>query len=262
MTHSVTLRKPLRAQLKLWEKLNQAKYRRQEGLFLAEGYKVVRELLNSVWETRAILAAGKKGARWDEFLSAVPEQIDVYGLSETEWNALSQDKTPEGIMAIAAMPPQAGITDLFALDAGHILLLYQINNPGNLGALMRTAHWFGFGTIILSAGSVDFTNPKVVRSSMGSLFHLRVIPEADFAEILPRVREHYFLAGSQTRKGAMPHACARKTALLMGSESHGLPEELLLLADEQWCIPGAGQADSLSLPQAAAIMMYECTREG
>jgi TrmH family RNA methyltransferase len=97
---------------------------------------------------------------------------------------------------------------------------------------------------------------------MGSLFHLKVIADIDFFKALPKIKEHYFLVGSHVRKGTAPHTCTQKTALLMGSESHGLPEELIRFTDEQWYIPGAGKADSLSLPQAAAIMMYECTKQG
>lgn len=256
------LLRPPKSQLKLWEKLSQSKYRRQEGLFMAEGYKVVQELLKSFWKTRAILVMEKKRPQWDVFLSTVEEGIDVYGLSEREWNTLSQDKTPEGIMAIADVPPCADADELLVHVSGHVLLLYQINNPNNLGAVVRTAHWFGIETIILSTGSADFTNPKVVRSAMGSLFHLQVMAEVDFAEIVPRIKERYFLVGSSIRKGIMPHPCKQNTALMLGSESHGLPDALLCLSDEQWFIYGTGRADSLSLPQAASIMMYECTKEG
>ena len=254
------LLRPLKSQLKLWAKLSQSKYRRQEGLFMAEGYKVVQELLKSFWKTKAILVMEGKRPQWDNFLSTVAKGIDVYGLSVQEWNSLSQDKAPEGIMAIAAVPPQADINELLAHVSGHILLLYQINNPNNLGAAARTAHWFGIETIVLSIGSADFTNPKVVRSSMGSLFHLRTMAEVDFAEIVPRIKERYFLVGSSIRKGIMPHPCKQNTALMLGSESHGLPDALLRFADEQWFIPGMGKVDSLSLPQAASIMMYECTK--
>ncbi len=253
------LLRPLKSQLKSWVKLSQTKYRRQEGLFMAEGHKVVQELLKSKWKTRAVLVMEGKRLQWDAFLSTVPEEIDVYGLSEREWDALSQDKAPEGIMAVAAMPPRADTDELLLHVSGHVLLLYQINNPNNLGAVMRTAHWFGIGTIVLSSGSADFTNPKVVRTAMGSLFHMRVIEEVDFAEIVPRIKERYFLVGSSIRKGIIPHACKQDTALLLGSESHGLPDALLRLTDEQWFIPGTGKVDSLSLPQAASIMMYECT---
>lgn len=255
------LLKPLSSQLKLWGKLNQAKYRWQEGLFLAEGLKVVEELLTSSWKISSILFMEKKRAQWEGFLSTYPKGIDIYGLSEREWTLLSQDKAPEGIMAVVSHPVHRDIDALPVSDAGHVLLLYRISNPNNLGAIMRTARWFGIGTIIASTGSADFTNPKVVRSSMGSMFHLKVIADLDFLKALPKIKEHYFLVGSHARKGTAPHTCTQKTALLMGSESHGLPEDLIRFTDEQWYIPGAGKADSLSLPQAAAIMMYECTKQ-
>ncbi len=136
-----------------------------------------------------------------------------------------------------------------------------MNNPNNLGALLRTADWFGFRTVLLSDGSCEATNPKVVRTSMGSLFHLTVVEDVDFEQLLPRLRGRFQVVGSEVREGISPHPCAAGTALLMGSESHGLPAELLALTDERWRIPGKGGVESLSLPQAAAIMMYECTRE-
>ena len=97
---------------------------------------------------------------------------------------------------------------------------------------------------------------------MGSLFHLTVMEKVDFTILLSSIRQRFHVVGSEVRKGAPPHPCSPETALLMGSESHGLPEELLKQTDERWRIPGAGGAESLSLPQAAAILMYECTREG
>ena len=260
MAYEITLRSPLRSQLKLWKKLYQAKYRREEGLFLAEGYKVVQGLLNSKWKTGAILVMKKKSSDWHAFLSTIPQGIDVYGLSEREWDALSQDKEPEGVMAVAATPARSDISALLEHDSGHILLLYQIGNPNNLGAVVRAAHWFGIETIILSTGSTDFTNPKVVRSAMGTLFQMRIIQDINFSETLPTIKERFFLVGSHIGKGIEPHACKQRTALLLGSESHGLPEAMMRLADELWHIPSAGRGDSLSLPQAAAIMMYECAK--
>ena len=207
---------------------------------------------------RSLLVMDEKRDRWDAILSELHERIEVYNLTATQWRKLSQDKNPEGIMAVAARSRPASISDL--PESGHILFAYRINNPNNLGALLRSAHWFGFGAVVISAGSVDFTNPKVVRSSMGSIFHLTVIPEVDFAGVLPEIQKQYFLIASHADEGVMPHPCAGNTALLLGSESHGLPDSLLSLAGEKWRIPGTGGAESLSLPQAAAIMMYECTR--
>ncbi len=261
MVRKVILQRPLRAQLKIWEKLNQMKYRRQEGLFLAEGLKVVQALLKSNWECRAILLMEKKTACDDDVLDAVPDGIDVYEVTQTEWKKLSQDKAPEGIMALVAIPQHTDVTALLAEDdPGHLLMLYRINNPNNLGAVIRTANWFGIRNILLSTGSADFTNAKTVRTAMGSLFHVRIISGIDFVEAIPLIRERYLLVGSDDGEGVMSHPCIKRTAIFIGNESHGLPDALLQMMDEQWHIPGVKDADSLSLPQAAAIMMYECTR--
>ena len=253
---------PTRQQITLWSKLNMAKYRRREGIFLAEGFKVVRELAKSAYQTMAVLILREKKKRWEPFLATLPGYIEMYDLRRDEWKRLSQDKEPEGIMALVKAPHVEDFHYTLEGSKDHLLLLYEVNNPNNLGAVIRAAHWFGIKTIILSTNSVDFTNPKVVRSSMGSLFHLTIIPDVDFARFLPVVKEHYFLVGSDVRGGIAPHKCTLNTALLLGSESHGLPEELADLTAEQWCVPGTGGAESLSLPHAAAIMMYEITRKG
>ncbi|MHB8907710.1 MAG: TrmH family RNA methyltransferase [Syntrophales bacterium] len=250
---------PQKGQLKQWGKLVKEKGRRQEGLFLAEGAKVVGELLRSGRALEALLVRGENPGRWEELLEGVPAGVGIYRLSAREWGALSQDTAPEGVMAVAVAVPPPDPARLPEVQ-GPLLLLHQVNNPNNLGALLRTADWFGFRTVLLSAGSCEAMNPKVVRTSMGSLFHLTVAEDLDFEELLPRLRGRFRVVGSEAREGVPPHPSAAQTALLMGSESHGLPAPLLALADERWRIPGGG-AESLSLPQAAAIMMYECVRK-
>lgn len=254
-----TFIKPAKSQLTLWRSLEKATVRRQEKLFLAEGSKVVSELFRSTWKVQALLVMEQKQARWRAFVTGLADTVAVYSLTEAQWGKLSQDVNPEGIMAVAEPAFCPDIADVPMISAGHIILAYRMNNPNNLGALIRTAHWFGFGTILLSADSVDFTSPKVVRTSMGSLFHLSVIPDQDFADLLPPLKKRYLVVAGDVKNGAPPHSCPQPTALMLGSESHGLPDELLGAAHERWNIPGAGQAESLSLPQAAAIMMYAAT---
>jgi TrmH family RNA methyltransferase len=253
--------RPPPGQIKAWKKLAQAKHRRQEGRFLAEGGKVVTELLRSGRPLESLLVREEDQPRWASLLAGAPAEAAIYQLTAGEWGALSQDQAPEGVMAVAAIPPPAEPARLVE-GPGPLLLLHQVNNPNNLGALLRTADWFGFRTVLLSEGSVEATNPKTVRTSMGSLFHLTVVEGLDFWAWLPRLRARFRILGSQVREGGDPRPCSGPAALLLGNESHGLPESLLALTDERWRIPGGGRAESLSLPQAAAIMMYECVRQG
>ena len=249
------------AQLKRWARLTDAKVRQEEGIFLAEGIKVIEELFASDWQTNAVLVLPEKNKNWKKLLEQTTSNITIYRLTRSQWQKLGQDREPEGIMAVVSIKQKYPLSAWFAETPGNVLILYEINNPRNLGALMRSAHWFGFRSIILSTNSADYTHPKAVRASMGSLFHLTIITDVDLSKMLPEIKKNYLLIGSHVREGSLPHAAGKKVALLLGNESHGLPENLLASVDERWCIPGNTEADSLSLPQAAAIMMYECTKK-
>ena len=248
-------------QFKKWARLDNAKLRREDGLFLAEGVKVVEELLKSDWRVEAILVLPEKISYWEKLIVPAKDDIPVYQLTRSEWKKLSQDKEPEGILAVVKTKQQPPLSSLIQ-SADHLLVLHEIANPQNLGALMRSARWFGFAGILLSSNSVDFTNPKVIRASMGSIFHLAVLSDVDLTAVLPEMNQDYLLIGSDVREGLSPHPLTKKGALLLGSESHGLPDYLLEKTCERWRIPGGSQSDSLSLPQAAAIMMYEISKKG
>jgi RNA methyltransferase, TrmH family len=248
------------AQLKRWARLDDAKFRRAEGRFLAEGVKVIAELLSSDWPVEAILVLTEKIKYWERLVDKATGKIPVYRITGSQWKKLSQDKEPEGIMAVVRIEPAPTLSASLSTSPGNTLILHEINNPSNIGAVLRSALWFGFRNIILSANSADYTNPKTVRASMGSFFHLTIVSDVDLIAAMPQIKKTHYLVGSDVRRGLAPHPLPQKAALLLGSESHGLPEQLLDIADERWCIPGKARADSLSLPQAAAIMMYEMSK--
>lgn len=248
-------------QLKKWAKLTDAKFRRADGLLFAEGVKVVEELLKSDWEIEAILILPEKIRYWEELIEAVKNHHPVYQLTRSAWKKLSQDKESEGLIAIVKNKKQLSFSEWLKSAMGHVLIGCQISNPQNLGALMRSAYWFGFENILLGCSSVDWTHPKVIRASMGAFFHLRILSNVDVATVLSEIRRDYVLIGSDVHQGIAPHPLTQRGALLMGSESHGLPADLLEQASERWCIPGNNLSDSLSLPQAAAIMMYEMNKK-
>jgi TrmH family RNA methyltransferase len=249
-----------KAQLKKWGRLTDSKTRREEGIFLAEGVKVVEELLSSDWPIEAILVLSEKIKYWKKLVDKVNSIIPVYQITGNQWKKLSQDKEPQGVMAVVQIRPEPVLSASLSASPEKALILHEINNPGNIGALLRSALWFGFKNIILSTNSADYTNPKTIRASMGSLFHLTIVSDVVLIAALPQIKKTHYLVGSDVRKGLAPHALPQKAALLLGSDSHGLPEQFLDIADEHWCIPGNAQADSLSLPQAAAIMMYEMSK--
>lgn len=252
---------PSQIQLKKWARLDDTKVRHEEEIFLAEGVKVVEELLKSDWSIKALLVMPEKIKFWQKLALPGEKGIPAYQLKRSQWEKIGQDREPEGIMALVETKTAPEFSSWLTKNSGNVLILHEINNPLNIGALARSAQWFGFNSIILSAHSVDCTNPKAIRASMGSLFHLTIIPEIDLTAALPEIRKHFFVIGSDVHEGFPPHPVPKNAALILGNESHGLPETITKMADEKWSIPGSGRADSLSLPQAAAIMMYECTKK-
>lgn len=247
--------------LKKWARLDDSKFRHEEGLLIAEGVKVVEELLTSTWQIKALLLMPEKIKHWGKISLCIGKDIPMYNLTRSQWEKIGQDREPEGIMALVGIKTAPDFSSWLTNVPGNVLILNEINNPLNLGALARSAQWFGFNSIMLSANSVDYTNPKAIRASMGSLFHLTIIPEMDLMEAMPDIRKHFLVIGSDVHEGTPPHPVQKNTALILGNESHGLPETILKMTNEKWSIPGSGNADSLSLPQAAAIMMYECTKK-
>jgi RNA methyltransferase, TrmH family len=217
--------------------------------------------LSSDWQIESILVLPEKIKYWEQLVEKADRSIPIYSITSSQLKKLSQDKEPEGIIAVAQIKPEPTLISVLSTSPENVLILHEINNPANMGALMRSAHWFDFTKIILSANCVDYTNPKVVRASMGSLFQLTIVSEVDLIAALPQIKKMRYLVSSDVRKGVPPHPLTKKAALVLGSESHGLPGKLLDNADERWCIPGNAQADSLSLPQAATIMMYECAKK-
>ena len=251
--------KPAKEQLKFWAGLNQSKRRQREGFFIAEGIKVVQEALQSGKRIEYFLVHEGKAERLACLLSRIKDG-KFYLLSSGEWKRITQDKESEGI---AALMPRTSVLFPYScgFDAFRYLFLYEIGNPANLGAIFRTAHWFGVNNIIISKNSADVTHPKAIRASMGSIFHLQIWEDISFSEVLTALQEQFILIATTNQEGQKPHLLRKPSIVLFGNESHGLPEEILSMSRETWCIPCLGGAESLSLPQAASIILYEWTQK-
>lgn len=244
---------PTRNQIKKWAKLREGKYRTREQAFLAEGEKVVAELLVTRWPLECVLLREDRKAQWK------PADVPCYLLKERDFQKLSQDKEPEGIMAVAkrCFPSQLEID-----PQGRYILINEISNPNNLGAILRTAHWFGLTRVIVSENSVDISHPKAVRASMGSLFHLKIVERQDVLMVIEKMQAQGIkVVATDAAEGTPPRPVRAAVGIIFGNESHGLSEDIKKRCDECWHIPGKEKQGSLSLPQAAAITIYEVTRE-
>jgi TrmH family RNA methyltransferase len=233
------------------KKLHQKKYRQQYGHYLVEGEHLVLELTKAA-RTDARLRSAKVYVTAEREGWQTPFELHV--LSNRHMDALTQTEHPQGIVALvpllSAPPPQAGEQALY---------LHEVQDPGNLGTILRTLAWFGRFRCLLSPGSVDPYNAKVLRASMGAIFHVPV--ETDVAtDALSRRFERIACLDLQGAAVQSPqfrdHAC-----FMFGNEARGLPAEVLKGTGAQpFTIQGGGSIESLNLASAVNMCAYELRR--
>ena len=232
---------PSGTEQKLLRKLKQRKYRWQEKLFIAEGPKVISDLV----------AEGLKPLKaWSTELNSPYQTI-----SEKELKELSSLSTANQSLAIFPFPEQ------YFGQSSRVLILDRINDPGNLGTLIRTADWFGFSEIYCLPGTADIFNPKTVQSTMGSIARVN-IAYADAPEVYKTLKESYTLLSADMQGlpiGKLSQDAHGKIALLLGSESHG-PSDFWQDKTQAITIEKANAhsaIDSLNVAVAGAILMQK-----
>jgi len=246
--------------------------RAESGEFLAEGVQAVAEAiaaeLRSPGTVKELYITKDAGARNVELVrAAYAGRIEVTQVTDRAAAALSDTVSPQGIVARCAM----SLTDLghvIAAEPRLIAVLVNTNDPGNAGTIIRLADAAGADAVIFAGESVDPFNPKAVRASTGSLFHLPVAQAGDVGALLMDLAEAGMSVLATTGGDANTDLDAAAddgildlpTAWLFGSEAHGLPDEILAAADESVKVPIYGAAESLNLATAAAICLYASAR--
>lgn len=234
-------------QLKLITSLQQKKYRLKHNLFVAEGTKVVEEFLNSNFEIVQLYCVD----------ALIYENVTNYILvSENELRKISTLSSPNNVVALFKIPEAENLK-----DEGLILALDTINDPGNLGTIIRLCDWFGINQLICSENTVDCYNSKVVQSSMGSLTRVSII-YTNLEDFLKKTNLPVFvtlMGGENVYKMKLP----KQAVLVMGNEANGISETVLNLKNTSISIPRFGnlqQTESLNVATATAILLSEFRR--
>jgi len=246
---------------KIVKHLNQLqykKYRREYSEFVIEGIKGVAEAFASKSDVLLLIVEGSQREEKeiiDLIVQAESRSIPVEFCGRKDIGNIKTTDTFPGVMAVVEYTDNT-IDDI---TAGHVVCLHDIKDPGNLGTIIRTADWFGISTVLLSENSVDVYNPKVVRSTMGSIFHVQVIRSHSIFTDLSRLRDDraYQLVALDIAGTSLPtsFSASASTVFVFGSESHGLPRDLDSLIHTRYTIPGKGQAESLNVAISAGILM-------
>ena len=235
-------------QLKLITSLSQKKYRQKHDLFIAEGIKVLNELLNSTFEIETLFCT-------DDFETTISEK-KVVRISETELKKVSTLKSPNKALGVFKIPKEKAVK-----NSGLTIALDAINDPGNLGTIIRLCDWFGVTQLVCSKDTVDCYNQKVVQASMGSLTRVS-IHYTDLENYITKSNLDTFIAdmdGENVYKTKLP----KEGILIMGNEANGVSKEIKSLLQYKISIPRFGETqetESLNVATATAILLSEFKR--
>src|SRR5699024_2861403 len=228
--------------------LHRKKERREQGLFLVEGEKIVAELLASNWRIEALYATSEFIAAYQTRL--LPQNIDAVPCRAQTLASVCTLSSNNAALAVVQQAPAHIKT-----DASWVLALDNINDPGNLGSLLRIADWYGIQQLVCSPNTVELYNPKVINASKGSFLRVAVQQQAlpEYFASLPADKPIY---GAYLDGESIHRISPSKTSgvVLLGSEAHGISPELAAFVTHKITIPAFGAAESLNVGVAAAVI--------
>ncbi len=247
-------------QIKNVMQLNQkAKARREQGLFAAEGIKMFLEA-PADWISRIYVSESlSKDARVMERARQFPFEI----VADNVFRQMSDTQTPQGVLTLLKKPSYS-MEDILQGENPLVVILEDLQDPGNAGTIFRTGEGAGVSGIFLTKTSVDVTNPKVIRSTMGSIYRIPFLYVEDVVSlkhILKQKNIHTFAAHLQGKNSYDREDYQKGSAFFIGNEGKGLTEKAASAADCLIRIPMCGQVESLNAAMAAGILMYEAARQ-
>ncbi len=238
-----------------------AKARREQGLFVVEGIKMLKEAKESGLLVKVYMSESfyQEKAKDEKLLLSQEYEI----VTNAVLKQVSDTMTPQGIVGTIKIP-EYSLDRILEDKSPFLLLLEDIRDPGNLGTIIRTAEGAGVTGIIMNGSCADILQPKVVRATMGSIYRVPYYESCDFIDILSKLKSRGFslfaahLSGlSYDTRGSFIGKCG----LLIGNEAAGLSDEATAMADKLIKIPMEGKVESLNAAVAAAILMYEAARQ-
>jgi TrmH family RNA methyltransferase len=241
------------------------KHRKKEQAYLIEGVKMVEEALRDTATVTLLVAAPSLVQHHGKGVLKLAESrgVEVLWISERLLDAVSESKTPQPVMALVRMEPHSEDA-LLARESGLIVLAHQLQDPGNLGTIIRTAEAVGASGVALTRNTVDPYNAKAIRASMGSILRLPVLQVGELSSFVEKCRQKGFQTAATVVTGDKAHFdvdLAKPTVVILGQEGAGLSGDIMAGIDLRVRIPMAETIDSLNVATAAAVILYEALRQ-
>ncbi len=245
--------------------LHQKKYRDSQGLYFVEGIRFVNDAIDDGQNIIKAVISDKLdslngGSALFSRLSGVCDHI--YKVPDKLFKEISDTQSPQGVLAVLKKQP---VEFSKAIENGKfIVILDSLQDPGNIGTIIRTADAAGVSAVLMTKGCVDLYSPKVLRSTMGSVFHLPIIENLDIIETIRNLKLNDFKVIASHLNGQNNYydedlTC--KSAIIVGNEANGIGDETAEMSDTLVKIPMPGRAESLNASIAASIMIYELVRQ-
>ena len=226
------------------------KYREKHLLFIAEGRKVVGEFLDEGYKPQVLLLVPKLQLEWEEKLAALSDDVLVL-CDDKELKEVSSLSTPDQVLALFPLQKSRS-----PYKAERVVVLDKLNDPGNVGTILRLCDWFAIPRVYITTGTADPFQPKAVQASMGSLARVEVKPYSK-----DELEEYtYYAAVLEDGNKIKDLPWDTRAALVIGSESHGISEELLKQCQLRVTIAAMGKAESLNAAVAAGILIHAMTK--
>jgi len=242
-----------KSQISFIKSLHQKKYRKEQGIFIIEGIKSIVEFIPSAYQIHSIYFL----AEYQSLLPKLPPNIKLFEVNNAELEKISTLQAPQGILALVNIPTPV-ILDKGVLTNTFSLVLDGIQDPGNLGTIIRTADWFGFKQVICSLHTVEVYNPKTVQATMGSLCRVNVVYQ-DLEELLKDITIPVF--GAMLNGNSLYETqWGSQGIVILGNEGQGVSAEIVKLIDHPVTIPRVGEAESLNVAVSAAIFCADIRR--
>ena len=234
-----------------WKTLKDKKGRDSQNAFLVEGVRMVQEALSSAFEVQALLLREDYQPEY-----RLPAEIPSYVLSAHVFQSVCDTKTPQGIAAVLTRQTREA-------DGPRLLALDGVQDPGNVGTIIRTADAAGFTGVLFSPECADLFSPKVLRATMGSVFRLGFSFPASLPDALEQLKKDGYSVLSSQLDGSPFYDrkdVSSSFVLVIGNEGNGVSDAVKAAATHHLCLPMQGGAESLNAAVAAGIMMYDLTR--
>lgn len=242
------------------KKLKEKKYRTAYSKFIVEGFRFVEEALKSSFNVPYLFFCDKSENKFENFINTIEIKgnTKIFKVSEAVLNSILSTENPQGIAAVVE-------NKAFNIncDDGFYVLADKVQDPGNMGTIIRTADAAGANGVIITKGTVDIYNDKTLRATMGSIFKIPIIIENEFETVYKLKKNGFKLIVSslETKNNFYDIDLKGKVIIAVGNEGSGISEKIYSIADEKVKIPMPGNAESLNAAIAAAIMMFEAVRQ-